>query len=260
MFTSYESLYPLAKVSRCDFAKLVYVLWGWNPCDDWTGEHACRHSEVDDDCHYEDAERLRFYFDFYKDVTACYIPDLASDYPLAIQTHDDFIAVIRYIKNHIDKPRQVLTIEHFGIGSTAGQTDAPSHEHDRAINLAIRVMNMLQCSIEGQSDGLLETGMQPAIWYSDKSFNEFINLVIHRKDPLRLGPCNVAIPRPPRPTFTLETLAAKRLIKVAKLKIIPTNDLRDHLLLDRKNGTVAIFHYTSVLKEHLKSIGSSIEQ
>lgn len=49
----------------------------------------------------------------------------------------------------------------------------------------------------------------------------------------------------------LAAITAKRSKKVARLTLIPTNDLRDHLLLDEKKGTVAIFHYTSVLKEHL---------
>ena len=49
----------------------------------------------------------------------------------------------------------------------------------------------------------------------------------------------------------LMLLMAKRLKKIAKLKIVPTGDLSSHLHLDEENGTVSIFHYTRVLKENL---------
>ena len=35
-----------------------------------------------------------------------------------------------------------------------------------------------------------------------------------------------------------------------------TDDLRDHLKLDPKKGTVQLFHQTAVLKEHLLAIHS----
>ncbi|KAI8953300.1 hypothetical protein F4801DRAFT_147012 [Xylaria longipes] len=253
MIASYESLYPLAKVSRSDFSKLCEALWEWPPCADWTAEQACQHGNLGLECHYQNAERLGPFFDFYREITAYYIPELTSDSSQAVKTHDDLIRIIQHIKRHSNVPRLQLTAEYFAACRQTGNLDIPSNDQNRAFSLAARVTTMLQCSVEDQSDGLLEAGTQPAIWHGDKSFNQFVDSVIVRQNPLRLGPYNVAIPRPPRPTFTLESISVKRLRRVAKLKIVPANDLRDHLLLDKKNGTVAVYHYASVLKEHLKA-------
>ncbi|KAI5917054.1 hypothetical protein F4810DRAFT_705211 [Camillea tinctor] len=232
MFSSYESIYPLAKVSRHDLSKLCEVLWGWEPCPDWTAERACQHPSPDPGY-----------------VTAYYVPELDIDCSPAIQSHDDLIDIIRCIKNHADKPRLQITLEHFSTGTKLGdQQLTPSNDQNRAFNLAARIMTMLLCTVEGQSDGLLEAGSQPSIWHSDRSFNQFINAAIPKQGQVRLGPCNDSIPQLDLP---LGAITAKRLKKVAKLRLIPTNDLRDHLLLDSTNGTVALYHYTSVLKEHL---------
>ncbi|XXH00872.1 hypothetical protein Hte_007223 [Hypoxylon texense] len=111
-------------------------------------------------------------------------------------------------------------------------------------------MTMLTCSAEGQSDGLLETGSQPTPWRGDQSFNQFNSSAILRQTPVSfesVDNSSLSITLPPA------SITAKRLKKLAKLKIIPTNDLRNHLLLDERDGTVAIYHYTSVLKQHLQA-------
>ncbi|TRX95935.1 hypothetical protein FHL15_003077 [Xylaria flabelliformis] len=253
MIPSYELLYPLAKVSRSDFAKLCVALWEWRPCADWIAERACQHGYLDPACRCQDAERLGPFFEFYRETTACYIPELTGDSPQAVKTHDDLIHVIQHIKLHPHIPRLQLTTEYFAACTRVGMLDVPSNDQNRAFSLAARVMTMLQSCVEDQCDGLLEAGTQPAIWHFSKSFNQFVDCVIVRQYPLRLGPYSVAIPQYPKPTFTLESLSVKKLRRVAKLKLVPTNDLRDHLALDKKNGTVAVYHFTSVLKEHLRA-------
>ncbi|KAH9207028.1 hypothetical protein DL95DRAFT_469065 [Leptodontidium sp. 2 PMI_412] len=47
-------------------------------------------------------------------------------------------------------------------------------------------------------------------------------------------------------------LNAKKLKKRANITFRPTDDLRSHLKFDTRNGTVAIFHHTAFLKEHLR--------
>ena len=47
-------------------------------------------------------------------------------------------------------------------------------------------------------------------------------------------------------------LMARKLKKRAGLRFRPTDDLRSHLQLDRKSGSVDIYHHTAFLKEHLR--------
>ncbi len=49
-----------------------------------------------------------------------------------------------------------------------------------------------------------------------------------------------------------ENLKATKLKKRARLRFEPTDDLRNHLRLDRKRAVVEIFHHTAFLKEHLR--------
>ncbi|TGJ79193.1 hypothetical protein E0Z10_g9577 [Xylaria hypoxylon] len=254
MSASSELLYPLAKVSRNDFAKLCEALWEWWPCADWIAERTCQHINQDPGCHYQDAERLQPFFDFYRDTTAYYVPELTGGSSQVVKTHDDLIQIIRYVKCHSNLPRLQLMTEYFAAYSKIEFRGMISSDQDRAFSLAVRVMTMLHCSARDQSDGLLESGTQPTIWHGNMSFNKFTNFVIGRQSLLHFGPHGSATSLSPQPMFNLESISAKRLRSVAKLKIIPTNDLRDHLLLDKKKGTVAVYHFASVLKEHLKAI------
>jgi hypothetical protein len=49
-----------------------------------------------------------------------------------------------------------------------------------------------------------------------------------------------------------DNLRATRLKKRARLSFEPTDDLRNHLKLDRKRAVVEIFHHTALLKEQLR--------
>jgi hypothetical protein len=257
MFPSYESIYPLGQVSRYDFAKICEVLWGWTPCDDWSAGRSCQRFPQNPYCYCQQAERLSFFFDFYKEVTTFYIPDQIGNCPAAVNTHDDLVAIIRCIKNSPDKPRVQLTTDHFRIRHPQRVQETPSSDQNRAFSLAARIITMLQCSVEGQTDGLLEAGSQPITWRSDKSFNQFIETAIPKQSQLRFGSNSYVGLGPNLPH---DFITAKRLQKVARLKFIPTNDLKDHLLLNRENGTLAIYHYTSFLREHLQLPESSIKQ
>ncbi|KAI1372763.1 hypothetical protein F4677DRAFT_241137 [Hypoxylon crocopeplum] len=248
MMASYESIYPLRKVSREDFTNLCEVLWNWRPCTEWAKEGDCQRRLRRIECPCQKADGLTAFFDFYRNTTAHYVPELTNNSVLTLRTHSDLQRVIESIKSYPNKPRLQLTKEHFGHYETWDSQGLPSDDENRAFNLATRVMTMLQCSVEGQSDGLLEAGSQPTIWRSDQSFNQFINSAIPKRSQVSFESHNDTSPSIILPS---SSITAKRLKTVAKLKLIPTDDVRDHLLLNERNGTVAVYHYTSVLKEHL---------
>ena len=51
----------------------------------------------------------------------------------------------------------------------------------------------------------------------------------------------------------LSVLSARKLTRIASLQIVPTDDLAEHLWLDRAKGVVKVFHHLAFLKEHLHS-------
>ncbi|KAI1414438.1 hypothetical protein F5Y13DRAFT_158548 [Hypoxylon sp. FL1857] len=250
MFASFESLYPLLKVSHHDLSSLCEALWNWRPCSDWEMERACQQRLKRLECPCRRAEILTPFFDFYKDITAYYVPELTGNSVPALKTHGDVIRIIECIKTNPGTARLQLTKEHFSRYMPPSSRGLPSNDQNRAFGLAVRILTMLQCSVEDQPDGLLESGSQPAIWRSDQSFNQFINLALPRRNKVSFELQNENSPSVMLPPASI---TAKRLKRVAKMRMVPTDDLRNHLLLDEKNGTLAVYHYTSVLKEHLKS-------
>ncbi|KAI0883834.1 uncharacterized protein GGS22DRAFT_166205 [Annulohypoxylon maeteangense] len=242
MDTPSEILYPLANASRDNLARVCESLWGWKPCAQWILGKTCYQPY---DCPCRHAARLEPFFDFYRDVTAYYIPDLTGDSCPALRSHDDLIDIISLIKKNAERPRSRLTIEYF---SQRGVQTPPITDQNRAFSLAARITSMIKCSIENQSDGLLEAGTQPITWHSDKSFTAFVDSAFPKREQPKLNPDDDVASSE---KVHLALVTAKRLRKVAHLKAIPTNNLKDHLLLDYKNSTVAIYHYTSVLKEHI---------
>jgi hypothetical protein len=119
---------------------------------------------------------------------------------------------------------------------------------------------VVQPAADQQPDGLLEAGMAPAVWHNGQTLAGFISSVFPRRDFPSLGgggPGHGAEEVSPSAKIQVASITARRLKKVAHLDIVPTDDLRNHLVLDEKKGTVAVFSYTSVLKEHLAAAAAA---
>ncbi|CAM1510078.1 Fc.00g004130.m01.CDS01 [Cosmosporella sp. VM-42] len=201
--------------------------------------------------------RLQPFFDFYRNITAYYLPDTIGSSNPALRSHADLRDVIALLKKHADQARMQVTDEYFDGREREEGRKTPPNDQKRAFNLAARIITMIQPAAENQSDGLLEAGAQPVLWPSEKSLADFISSVFPKREyPSLSQDSDVAATA----KIPISSITAKRLKKVAKLKIVPTNDLSGHLSLDKKNGTVSIFHYTSVLKEHLVKVNTPAEE
>ncbi|KAL6694079.1 hypothetical protein J3F84DRAFT_378519 [Trichoderma pleuroticola] len=139
--------------------------------------------------------------------------------------------------------RSELTHEYF----SKRDKPPPSSDQHWAFNLAMQVMSMVKCSAENQPSSLLELGTQAIQWHFDESLAEFISRAFPQKDTGNLHVHDDSGEmRDIKPALT-----ARRLKKVAGLRFQGTDDLRNHLRMDVKGGVVEIYHYTSVLREHL---------
>lgn len=93
----------------------------------------------------------------------------------------------------------------------------------------------------------MEFGTDPCIWRSDQSPLDFTATVFPVREHPSLNDENQASP-------DIKTeLSAVKLKQIAGLKFEGTAELREHLKLDQKTGVVEIYHFTSVLKEHLRA-------
>ena len=124
---------------------------------------------------------------------------------------------------------------------------SPCLDQEQALNLAVRVMTMVDCASQSQHIGKIEDGLALVHWSGDLTFLQYLSK---------------AFPQSDHPSVNADDgflgveiragLKACKLQKRPKLKIRPTNDLKDHLRLNRTARVVEIFHHTTFLKEHLK--------
>lgn len=86
---------------------------------------------------------------------------------------------------------------------------------------------------------MLEHGSHQIQWRSDVKFSESVTDIFPKTDHPSIDEIK-------------DNLRATKLKKRAKLRFEATDDLRNHLKLDRKRAAVEIFHHTGFLKEHLR--------
>ncbi|KAM4066116.1 hypothetical protein HRG_000265 [Hirsutella rhossiliensis] len=200
-----ESPYPLQGITDADLQRLTEALWDWYICEACQSGAECIMAR----CAWKRSARLGRFFDFYKDITTSYVPDLLPCSEPALRRHEDIIGTILLLREKPSSKRSELTHECFSRRDAKPPSLADQH---RAVNLIVQVMAMVKCSAENQPLGVLELGTQPLLWRTDKSLAEFMSSASPQSD-------NV--------------------------------NLCVHDDLNGRRGVVEIYHYTSVLKEHL---------
>lgn len=227
--------------SDSDLRELGQVLWSWELCDGCRFGRRCATSN----CPSQRIKRLGRFFDYYKDVTGSYESEVEPGKVPALKTHQDLFDIVMKLKSNPDLTRAQLTNDIFNY--LGGQKQTSIVDQDAAVNLAVRVMLMVNCSAQRQSPGLLEHGIYHSRWNSDVAFSQFIGDIFPMTDHPGLNNNSA------RPFLDMRAaLTARKLKKRAGLKFRPTDDLRSHLKLDQRNGVVEIYHHTAFLKEHLR--------
>lgn len=235
------SPYPLRDASEEDLMGLAKAMWDWRLCD------PCRLKPGSLQCSSQPCPGLRWtrmkpFFDYYKDVTSAYVPDMVAETPPALSGHNELFAIIQLLKDNPDTKRSELTSTHFA--NRDGKAPTPD-DQDRAFNLAFRVMTTVTCCLDSRSVDTLEAGLQPIPWRDDMTWTEFLSTVfpVIGLDP---GDGRDATSR-----RINELVTGRRLMKVGRLRFVPTDELRNHLKLNQRDGTVELYHHTSFLKESL---------
>jgi hypothetical protein len=232
---------PLAKVTDSDFRQLCQVLWSWPQCDKCQDGKPCPNLA----CPFKRVKRLIQFKEYYKNLVASYEPDIARGEHPALRTQEDIFALIRGLRSKPNVSRAAFADDWFT--KNHNRTVPPADDQDRAINLAVKVMAMVNCSAQHQSPGLLEHGAFQRRWQNDVALTQFMTDAFPMSDHPSLNDTEAGAGLDMK-----SALVAKKLKKRARLWFRPTNDLRCHLKLDRKTGAVDIFHHTAFLKEQLR--------
>ena len=235
------SLLPLGKVTDKQLRTLGEILWSWTMCEECRTRQSCN----TEGCPTQRVKRLGRFFEHYKDLTSSYEADTAPGDRAALSTHEELFAIIKRLKLKTDMTRAAF-VDELSRDNTSRRLPS-SADRERAVNLAVKVMAMVNCSAQRQSSGSLEHGLSQAPWRSDVTFTQFIIDTFPMTDHPSLNDDDLKV------SMDLKAaLMAKKLKKRIGLKLQPTDDLRRHLKLDRKTRVLEIYHHTAFLKEHLR--------
>ena len=233
--------FPLATLTETQLQHLSEVLWSWSLCESCRNEKKC----ATESCSWRRSKRLAPFFDHYRNLTASYEPDSSALKSAALITHESLFDIIQRLKSNPDRTREQFTTNTFK--DRACQNTPSMEDQLHAVNLAVRVLTMIHCSAQYQRVGLIEHGAFQNPWLSDVTFNQFILDEFPLTDhPSLNGGALDSVPD------IKEMLTAGKLKKRLGLKFLPTNDLRQHLKLDREKNSLYIHHHTAFLKENLR--------
>lgn len=241
-----HSIFPLGVTTTDDLRRLCKTLWSWQLCENCETGKVCQSPH----CPWQQSTRLEAFFQYYRETTAAYVPDFISVVP-ALKTHDQLLAIISDIKSRPHMKRCALTQAHFSQRALLrGDAVLPSqNDQNQAFSVAVRIMAMVYSSAQEQMDGgLLESGSVPMTWHEDTAFADFMDAAFIAHDAAMQVTNHQDLFNQ---STKLAKLTAKRLKKVAKLQLVPTDNLQNHLRMDLKRNIVEVYHHTGVLKEHL---------
>jgi hypothetical protein len=162
----------------------------------------------------------------------------------AISCHEDLLKIIRTLLEDPLVTRSKLKSELFKLQINGLRT---ASDQDLAIDLAVKIMTMLDGDLRHTNHAELEDGNHGTLWL-EESFASFLKGSLPSLDCLEHSEPESDVLRQ-----AIESLSGHSLIKHAQLEFQGTDNIRDHLKLDRKSGVVYIYHHAAFLKECLRA-------
>jgi hypothetical protein len=241
-------LFPLENVTNRQLRHLCKVLWSWPDCVGCCDDKPCSSQG----CPFKRMKRLSRFFEHYKDVIATYEPDTKHGEGVAALTcHEDLFRILVVLRTSPELTRAQIRNTLFA--------DRQGVDEECAIDIAVKIMVMVNCSADLRS----ASGLQDRVrWPNDIPFSQFVSdLFPTPTDHPRLNEDDMEILSRPKEDDLEKgvdkvdikgALLAKKLKKHAGLNFQPTDDLRCHLRLNKKNGVLELYHHAAFLKEHLR--------
>lgn len=235
---------PLAYCSKDHVDSLLRCLWSF-PAYNISHSHSAPCQCQQYDCPFQRTQQLAPYLNFYKRLSHRYGANLPAG---ALTSHYDLHTLIQTIRNHPDLTRAELVKTQLADHAVC-KSRVVLEDRDRAIDLAVRVMTMVNCQLRNRSLGYVEYGATFHGWPEETTFSEFMESCF--PPPVLLAP-TISDQFESGEILVKTNLTASRVMKKAKLRFEATDDLRNHLVIDRKRRIVQVFHHAAFLKENLR--------
>lgn len=155
------------------------------------------------------------------------------------QAHSDIIGTVMVLRNNAALPKESFQSLAFPVAPNA-------HERDLASRTTVKVAFMIDCaSKDDYSDSYQLSGPFPVRWTAGETFIHFLQ-----------GAFPLYSPKQFQKGLFRNSLKAWKLKKRYGVRLVPTNDMVQHLIYDRQASSLKVFHHTAFLKAHLRHTSS----
>ncbi|EKJ68475.1 hypothetical protein FPSE_11483 [Fusarium pseudograminearum CS3096] len=223
--------------------QLAVALWSWDICQNCKKQKGAQCN--DQGCPGSRIDQIQRYLQYYKAVVSTFTDALSTPTRNNI-THSDILRIISILKSN---PNATLS-DIRRLVSPYTNTNA-QHTHDNSeadsVALAVKAMLMIDPSIIDSSSDRLERGTFRLHWKEDVPLSKYIqdSFPTHNHNVLSYNNSELF-------ADAKRQLKAINLKKRLKITIRATSDIRNHLLFDRRNRILEVYHYASFLKEQLR--------
>ncbi|KAH3907137.1 hypothetical protein HBI56_115590 [Parastagonospora nodorum] len=232
--TSY--LGPVEDATR---QQLGGILWDWRLCGKCSAKSSCG----DIECPWNPNSDCNTFWNLYEQMATAYNPERLGR-KAAIANHEELLGIVKQIKARKNTPRKDILRDIFEVDGAEHDEPPTSWDQNRAFNIAASLLLLVDLNILHDAANI-SSGRAPVIpWRDDASVETFI------EEALPPGSALMS----PNMQYFLPDLRAKKLSKHAKLHVRATNDIRRHLLLDKKEKIVWVFHQSTALRQLLSSM------
>jgi len=184
---------------------------------------------------------LSTYFKTYDSLTSPQYSKVQI-HPSTLNSHDDIRHLVLKLRVNQQNTREEFKNRAFPRPPTDPETVI---DQDRAINVAVQLMLMIDCSDKDRHyEGYEVGGFRPVSWDGSERFTDFVKKVfpanVHDREKVRAA------------LKEKNALKCWKLRKRAHIKFLPTDNLAEHLLYDPRDNVVRLFRQTAFLKAHLR--------
>lgn len=232
---------PINLSDHKQVVQFCHAVWSWDVCEGCQNQKGC----VDYQCPGSTFSRLQPFLQHCKRITS---PEtsLGSINSQILPSKEDLFSLIGTLRARASTITRKALRENI-YGTSRG--DAPIQTgQDAAINIAIKVLVMTDCSPIDHWSDRLETGTLRRPWKEDVTFNKFIEDMLPPRQTHRA----LSYPESPEYADFKSGIKATKLVKHLGISFRSTDDIRDHLYFDRKRRELRIFSFTGFLKEQLR--------
>ena len=229
--------FPLRTFPRDILESLCRSLWGWEDCSQCVNTGVSSNAKCPG-CPWSMQPHLEPFRLFYREITYQYTPDDQYKSRSVLQNHVALLDIAAFIQHHPQYPRKQLIAEHLGGNGVMNLSDANTNQ---AFDLALSVLSMIPfaennlCLDRNPVDG-------PETWAEHQSASDIVALALPVGEPLS---------RQERRKVCQNVSAAT--LEHHNLRIIRTDDFRQHLEYDSTVSGVYVFFHPGFLRGHLSS-------